>query len=41
MTQAEERDHGGGLDAAIGRFGGTRTGWLVLKLIVVFVYNQF
>ncbi|SPF78667.1 Threonine-phosphate decarboxylase [Aliiroseovarius pelagivivens] len=31
MTQAEERDHGGGLDAAIARFGGTRTGWLDLS----------
>ena len=25
------RDHGGGLDAAIARFGGTRTGWLDLS----------
>ncbi|WP_282182296.1 threonine-phosphate decarboxylase [Aliiroseovarius marinus] len=31
MTQAKERDHGGGLDAAIARFGGTRTGWLDLS----------
>lgn len=31
MTQAEERDHGGGLDAAIARFGGTRAGWLDLS----------
>lgn len=31
MIQAEERDHGGGLDAAIARFGGTRTGWLDLS----------
>lgn len=26
-----ERDHGGGLDAAIARFGGTRAGWLDLS----------
>lgn len=31
MTQAKERDHGGGLDAAIARFGGTRAGWLDLS----------
>ncbi|MCK0140999.1 threonine-phosphate decarboxylase [Aliiroseovarius sp. F20344] len=31
MTQAQERDHGGGLDAAIARFGGTRAGWLDLS----------
>lgn len=31
MTQAKERDHGGGLDAAIAQFGGTRAGWLDLS----------
>ncbi|MCK0126196.1 pyridoxal phosphate-dependent class II aminotransferase [Gelidibacter sp. F2691] len=31
MTPAKERDHGGGLDAAIARFGGTRAGWLDLS----------
>ncbi|SMR83391.1 L-threonine O-3-phosphate decarboxylase [Aliiroseovarius halocynthiae] len=31
MTEVEERDHGGGLDAAIARFGGTRAGWLDLS----------
>ncbi|MCG6902714.1 MAG: pyridoxal phosphate-dependent class II aminotransferase [Rhodobacter sp.] len=31
MSIAEPRDHGGGLDAAIDRFGGTRTGWLDLS----------
>ena len=30
MTTAK-RDHGGGLDAAIARFGGTRAGWLDLS----------
>ncbi|MDJ0628042.1 MAG: pyridoxal phosphate-dependent class II aminotransferase [Rhodobacter sp.] len=31
MTQAPKRDHGGGLDAAISRYGGTRADWLDLS----------
>ena len=31
MTEAQPRDHGGGLDAAISRFGGRRADWLDLS----------
>lgn len=31
MTDPDKRDHGGGLDCAIKRFGGTRDGWLDLS----------
>jgi len=31
MTATKTRDHGGGLDRAIARFGGTRQGWLDLS----------
>lgn len=31
MTGGQKRDHGGGLDAAIARFGGSRIGWIDLS----------
>ena len=31
MTGAPQRDHGGGLDAAVARYGGTRADWLYLS----------
>ena len=39
---SDARDHGGGLDVAISKYGGTREQWLDLStgILVVFIFFQ-